>query len=136
MVEERGIRDLSADGEERVQRRHGILQDHGDPPATDPPQFALTLASQILALEDDAAAHDAGGARQEPDDGEAGRRLAAARLTDEPERLALVQREAHAIHGLDDARPTEREEVRLEVGDLQDWGHSDGATNSLTEDRA
>src|SRR6266705_265216 len=124
MVEERGLRHLSADSEERVQRRHGILQDHGDPPATDPAQLALTLARQLLALEDDASTHEAGAARQEPDDRKAGRRLAAARFTDEPERLALVQAEAHAIHGLDDTGSAEREEVGLKLGDLEDGDHA------------
>src|SRR5207245_2017675 len=121
---ERGLRHRSADGAGRVQRRHGILQDHGDPPATDPAQLGLTLPRQGLALEDAAATHDAGGTRQEPDDRKAGRRLAAARFTDEPECLALVQAEAHAIHGLDDAGSAEREEVRLEVGDFENGGHA------------
>ena len=120
LVEERGLRHLPEDGEERVQRRHGVLEDHGDPPAADPPQLALALAGQVLALEDDAAAHDAGGPRQEPDDREARRRLAAPRLADEPQRLALVEREAHAVHRLDDACPAEGEEVGLQVGDLED----------------
>src|SRR5207302_10291120 len=53
-----------------------------------------------------------------------GCRLAAARFTAEPERLALVQAEAHAIHGLDDAGSAEREEVGLEVGDFENGGHA------------
>src|SRR2546426_6130509 len=95
LVEERGLRHLPEDREERVQGRHGILEDDGDPAATDAPQFALTLAGQILALEDDAPAHDASGPRQQPDDREAGRRLAASRLADEPPGLAFLERARH-----------------------------------------
>src|SRR6266545_2744737 len=124
LVEEGGLRHLPEDGEERVQRRHGVLEDHGDPPATDPAQFALALPGQVLALEDDTASHDPGGPRQEPDDREARRRLAAPRLADEPQGLALVEREAHAVHRLDDACPAEGEEVGLEVGHLQDRDHA------------
>src|SRR3989442_224874 len=116
LVEEGGLRHLPEDGEERIQRRHGVLEDDGDPPATDPAQFALALPGQVLALEDDTAAHDPGGPRQEPDDREARRRLAASRLADEPQGLALVEREAHAVHRLDDACPPERVEVGLEIG--------------------
>src|SRR5438105_13586810 len=101
-MEKRRLGDLSEDREERIQRRHRILEDHGDPPAPDPAQLALALAGQVLALEDDAAADDARASRQEPDDGQARRGLAAARLADEPEGFTLVQREAHTVARLDD----------------------------------
>src|SRR5262245_60510805 len=71
LVEEGGLGDLPEDGEERVQRRHGVLEDHGDPTAANPAQLALTLSGQVLALEDDAAAHDAARPWQEADDREA-----------------------------------------------------------------
>src|SRR5262249_40545476 len=66
-------------------------------------------------------------ARRRPlelEDAAAGRRLAAARLADEPERLAAPDREADAVHGADEAPrlaeqpPTDRE-VLDEVPDLQ-----------------
>src|ERR1700675_3261322 len=120
LVEERGLRDLPEDREERVQRRHRVLEDHGNPPAADPPQLALALAGQLLALEHDTPPHDAGPPRQEPDDGQARRGLAAPRLPDEPEGLAFVEREAHAIHRIDDTGPPERREVSPEAGYLED----------------
>src|SRR5262249_18308323 len=69
---------------------------------------------------------------------EARRGLAASRLADQPECLALVEREAHAIHCLHDAGPAEGEEVRLEIGHLQDRGHANEArlTDSSAEGRA
>src|SRR6266566_5121374 len=120
LVKERGLRHLSEDGEERVERRHRILQDHGDAPATDEAQLTLALAGQVFSVEDDAASHDARGARQEPDDGQARRRLAAPGLTDEAQALALMEREAHAIHRPDDACPAEGEEVGLKARHPQD----------------
>src|SRR5438552_2087629 len=82
LVKERGLRHLSEDGEERVERRHRILQDHGDAPATDAAQLTLALAGQVFSVEDDAASHDARGALQEPDDGQARSSLAAPWITD------------------------------------------------------
>src|SRR5918993_1373813 len=120
LVKERGLRYLPEDREERVQRRHRVLEDGGDAAPADPAQLSLALARQILAFEEHTAARDARRLRQQADDRQARRRLAAAGLPDEPERLALVEREADAVHGLDDACPTERGEMRLEVGDVED----------------
>ncbi len=120
LVEERGLRHLAVDREERVQRRHRILQDDGDLAAADSPQLTLALARQIVALEEDAAADDPARAGQEPDDRHARRGLAAPGLADQPEGLALAQREADPVHRPDHARSAEGEEVRLETGDLQD----------------
>src|SRR5262249_36150190 len=130
LVEERGLRHLAKDGEERIERRHGILQDHRDPAAADPPQLALALLRQILALERDTAADDARGPRQEPDDRPARRRLAASGLADESQGLALVEGEADAIHRLDDARAAEGGEVRPQLGDLEDRAHAAGRRTS------
>src|SRR5207244_6785387 len=110
LVEERRFRHLPEDREERVQRGHRVLEDHGDPAAADAPQLALALPRQILALEQDAAADDAAGPRQKPDDRETCRRLAAPRPPDAAQRLALAQGEADAVHRLDDTSAAEGEE--------------------------
>src|SRR5262245_52516900 len=128
LMEERGLGDLPEDREKRVQRSHRILEDHGDPPPAHAAQLAPALARQLFALEAHAAAHDACGPRQEADDRETGRRLAAARLADEPERLAFTEREAHAVYRLDDARAAEAEEVRSKVGHLENGGRGTHAT--------
>jgi hypothetical protein len=125
LVEERRFRHLPEDREERVQRGHRVLEDHGDPAAADAPQLALALPRQILALEEDTASDDAAGAGQKPDDGETRRRLAAPRFADEAECLALAQGEADPIHRLDDTSAAEGEEVRLKTGDLKN-GRSGG----------
>src|SRR5262245_35815968 len=118
LMEKRGLGDLPEDREERVQRRHRVLEDHCDPPPAHAAQLALALLRQLLALE-------AGGPRQEADDRQTRRCLAAPRFPDEPERLAGAEREAHTVHRLDDARPAEREEVCPKAGHFQngrpDW---------------
>src|SRR5437667_10635685 len=91
LVKERGLRHLSEDGEERVERRHRILQDHGDAPATDAAQLTLALAGQVFSVEDAAASHDAGAPRQEPDDGQERPRLPAPGPPAEAEAFTLVE---------------------------------------------
>src|SRR5262249_27861816 len=118
--------------EQRVQRRHRILKDHGDAPAADAAQLTLALLRQVLALERHTAAHDASGPRQEPDDRETGGGLAAARLADEPEGLALLEREADALHRLDPPTAAEPVEVGAEIGDVQDGSHRAASAYSTT----
>src|SRR5262245_46390203 len=119
LVEERGLRHLPEDREERVQRGHRVLQDDGDPAAADPAKLALALARQVLALEEDAPAHDPGGPGQEPHDRQTRGGFAAPRLADEAKGLTFVQCEAHAVHRSDDARTSEGEEMGLEIADLK-----------------
>src|SRR5207245_2656456 len=77
---------------------------------------------EVAPLEDDLPARRP----LELEDAPAGRRLAAARLADEPESLAAADREAHVVHGTDDAGPPAEEpaadvEVFDEVPNLQEW---------------
>ena len=61
---------------------------------------SLSWAVMSRALEHDAA----GGGLEHAQDGETGGRLAAAALADEPQRVAALQRKAHAVdrlHGAD-----------------------------------
>ena len=50
---------LVADGEQRVQRGHGILQDHGDALAAHAAHLGVGFLQQVLALEQHPAAGDA-----------------------------------------------------------------------------
>ena len=118
-----GLGDLAVDAEQRVQRGHRILQDHRDHPPADAAHLARGFLRQVLALEGDATAGDAGGIRQQAHDREAGRGLAAARLADQAKRLAFVEGEADAVNRLDDALAAEAGEVRVQVGDFEQWGH-------------
>ncbi len=76
----------------RVQRRVRVLEDHLHPPAQRP-HLALAQVRDVGAVEADRAAGRLVQAQQRPAD----RRLAAARLADEPERLAALDRQRDAV---------------------------------------
>ena len=104
--------DLLADREHRVEAGHRLLEDHGDAVAADAPHGRLVEGKEVRALEVDAAPDRAGEALgQEPHHGERGHALAAARLSDDAQRLAREYVEAEAAHGAGDA--VRREEVGL-----------------------
>ena len=79
---------------------------------------------QVAPLMHDAATDDAPGrVGDEPHERHGGDRLARTGLADDAEGLVAVEREAHAVHGLDDAGM--REEVRRQVGDFEEaFGHA------------
>ena len=81
---------------------------------------ALFLVRSV-AVQADLAADDARGRRQQTDDREAGRGLAASGLADEAQRLALAQSKAHVLDRLDDPAAAEREVMRLQPADLEQW---------------
>src|SRR5439155_1278517 len=77
-------------------------EDHRHPAAADLLHLGLALSHQIVAVEEHLAADDARGRpRDEAHDAQARHALARAGLADEAERLALPEREGHAIHRLD-----------------------------------
>ena len=53
-----GLADLAADGEDRIERGHRLLEDHRDPRAANRAHLGLAQIQQILTLEDDLAADD------------------------------------------------------------------------------
>src|SRR5207244_1272856 len=108
----RRLGDLGVDAEQRVQRRHRVLQDHRDLRAAYPPHLARRVVGDVLPGELDAAADDFRARRQEADDRETRRRLAAAAFADDAEGLALVERETDAVDRLDNAIATKRDVMR------------------------
>ena len=93
--------DLVADGEDRVEAGDGVLKDHRDLGAADLPEFVAVDQADILALEEDAAGGDGGGARQDAQDAEAERGLAGAALSDEGERFAALDAQRCVAQGAD-----------------------------------
>ena len=75
------------------------------------PHLRRALRQQILALQLDAAAHDASARRQQAHDGVAGGGLAAPGLPHQAERLARFQAEADPVDRLHDAGATEADVV-------------------------
>ncbi len=101
VVSANGLGELVADGVHRVQRRHRILEDHGDALAPDVASDLVAKADQLLAVEPGRAG-DPRRLRQQPEQRHRRHRLARSGLADDAEDLALVQVEADAAHGLDE----------------------------------
>jgi hypothetical protein len=109
------LADLPADREDRVQARHRVLEDHRDLLAADRSQLLVREPDQVASLEAGRAGGHPAGASQDPEQGERGDALAAARLAHDPERLARRDVERDAVDGVDD--PAAGPEPNLEVLD-------------------
>ncbi|KAF5292397.1 hypothetical protein FQR65_LT20296 [Abscondita terminalis] len=119
-VGEDGLDHLRADAQHRVQRRHRVLEDHGDAAPPDAAQRGLRQAHQFLPVQQDAAAGDAPRRVDQAHDGVAGLRLARAGLAHQAEDLAALQRKAHAVDRAH--RAGRRLEMGLQVAHLQQGG--------------
>src|SRR6266849_5316230 len=91
--------DLEADPKNRVQGGHRVLKDHGHVAAAVLEQVAGSHGDDVAVLEQDLAAGDPARFWDQVEDRERRHRFAAARLPDDPKRLAGVQLEADPIHG-------------------------------------
>lgn len=65
-----GLRDLVADGEDRIERSHRLLEDHRDLIAPDFPHLPVRLLEQILAVIQDFASDDSPRIKDQPQDGQ------------------------------------------------------------------
>src|SRR5262245_15457865 len=89
---------LPADGHQRVERHHRLLEDHGNAPAADGTDPARRQRQQILAFIDDAAAgHAHVGLGQQAQDGFGHHRLARTGLTDDAKDFPTQHLERDAI---------------------------------------
>ena len=117
-VELERLADDEPDPLARVERRVRVLEDHHHVPPQRP-HLASRQPGDVAALVDDAA----GGRLEQLEEAADERRLPAARLADDPERLALAQRERDAVdrlHGRDlllEDDPAGDREVLLQVLD-------------------
>ena len=108
---------LSLDREHRVQRGHGILEDHGDLLPPDVRQLFGRESQDVGARKPDLPTEDpTGGARDEPEDRRRADTFPAARLPDDPEGPTRIDLERHTIHRVDES--VLRLEGDLEVVDL------------------
>ncbi|MDT4861467.1 hypothetical protein FQZ97_960730 [compost metagenome] len=92
-----GLDDLLAHGEDRVERGHGFLEDHGDVPAAHVAHARGAERQQILSAVADGAAADAARRRHQLQQRQAGHALAAARLAHDTQHLAGLQVETHLV---------------------------------------
>jgi hypothetical protein len=98
------LRHLVADGEQRVQRGHGILQDHGDALAAHAAHLGVGFLQQVLALEQHPAAGHARRRWQEAQDGERQRALARSGLPDDAQGLAGIDAQRDIVDRAHDPR--------------------------------
>ena len=90
--------DLHADRQDRVQRGHRLLEDHGDFAAARAPKLFLPHRHEVAAVPFDLAAHMAG-LVHEPHQRAQRDALAASRFADETEHLALRDVQIDAVDG-------------------------------------
>ena len=106
-VDHQRFGNLVADGVERRQRGHRLLEDHGDAPAAQSVHgVALRRQGRDVdglsarrVVEEDRAARDPGLVRQDLEDGLRGHRLAGAGLADERHRLPFRDVEGQSVDG-------------------------------------
>src|SRR6266513_2645980 len=110
--------ELLADSEERIERAERILEHDADAPAADGAQRGLRQAVDALAFEPDLARGEAPRGLEQPHDGEAGERLAGARLSHHAEHFAARHGERHVIDR--DQRAAPRAELDPQVLRLKD----------------
>ena len=118
-VKPEALPQLAPDGVDGVQRRHRVLEDHGDVVAADVLHLALAHGEKRLAAVADVTALDLSrGHVDEAHDRQRGDRLARSRLADDAEGLAAVEGVRDAVDCLDHA--VLGVEVHLEVVDLEE----------------
>ena len=102
-VDDERFRDLVADGEDRVERRHRLLKDERDLGAAHLAHLRFGQRQQIAVLEPDAAAGDPSRRLHEAHQRQRRDRLAAARFADQPKRFPGSNLEAHVVDRRDRA---------------------------------
>ena len=103
-MQQEDFRDLLADGHDRIERSHRLLEDHRDVLAAYPLHLLLGEAEEIDAVELDAAAGDAAGRiGHQPHERERGDGLAAAGFTDNGESFPGLDGKAHCVDRLEDS---------------------------------
>ena len=130
-VAAQGLRDLRADRQRRVQRRHRVLEDHRDLLAADVLELRALELQEVAPLEDRRPVDDAPGELDQPHDRKRRHRLAAAGLAHDAEHRSPLDGEGHTVDRAHFALA--RPEIRVEVVDGQQ-GHQHalrGARSSL-----
>jgi hypothetical protein len=112
---------LVGDGQDRIERRHRVLEDHCDPAAAHAAKVLLGQADELDPLEPDRTRDDAAGRVDEAEQREARHALARSGFADEPKHLAATEREGDAVDRFDDAGLGE--EMRGEIPHLEECGH-------------
>ena len=102
--------DLEPDGQDGVEGSRGLLEDHGDVPASDLVHLLVVFLEEVRSLEDDLAFDGSSGRRHQAHDGQSACPLAAAAFANYGQRFAPADAVRDTVDGLDDSAL--REEVR------------------------
>ncbi len=117
-----GFANLEANRQHRVERRHRILEDHGDPVAPDLADFVVVKLEQIASVELNFPGHHlarrAGDETNQRHDADA---LPTTALADDCQGLAFIQRIRNTIDCFDDA--IFREKVGVKIADVKQCAH-------------
>ncbi len=109
---------LVAHCKDRVEGRHGFLKDHADAVAADSHECFAAGSEQVLAHKQDPAVFEESRRhRQQLQDGQRQNALAASRLPDDADHLALIHLKGDAVHRLGESPAGV--EKRFQVVDLQ-----------------
>ncbi len=126
VVGQHGLNHLGINPQNRIERHHRVLEDHGNAIAPQAPQlFRIHLAQVFPAVEDASADHFPRRIYQ-AHDGVAGHGFARPGLSDEAHDFAWLQREADAVHRRRHTRFGEK--AGLEVLDLQSRDRAGGVS--------
>ncbi len=99
---------LCIDAQNRVQRHHGVLKNHGNPIPPQLPQRFLVSLKEISSLEEDLPVHDAPGRIHQFENGKGRDGLAGPRFPGDPQHLSGVDAERNPLHGFHHAHPREK----------------------------
>jgi len=95
---------LPPDREERIQRGHGVLEDHRDPVSADRRQPGLAHLQQVFSAEQGSSGdHAARRLGHQPHHRQVGHRFTRSRLAHNPQCLAGGNRKRHPVHRPDQA---------------------------------
>ena len=119
LVDHRHFHELPVDLHGRVEARHRLLVDHRDLGAADPAQLGVRHGGELAPLEADRSGDDPPRLAEIAHHRQRHRRLAAARLADEPERLAGRDRRGEVHHRRDFRQAGE--EGDRQVLDREKW---------------
>ena len=100
LVQHEHLGDLPADRRQRIERRHRLLEDHGDALAAQAAPFGRRRVLDLLSVEHDPTAAQRQRPLEQAHDGERRDALSAARLADQPEGLAAADLERDLLDGI------------------------------------
>ena len=101
LVTSKGLGDLLSDGQDRIQRGHWLLKDHGDVTPPDVPDPLLIQVQKIGAIKEDLPLDLGRRTWQKPEDGEGGNALAATALSHQTKGLTPKDLNVQTVHCID-----------------------------------